>query len=115
MLREDLRLIEGTGDEWWRPEIVRLQGQVLWERNGDRDASAAAFERSIALARGQGARALELRALTSLTRVLEDGARRHEARAALGRFYATFNEGFDLPDLVEARACATPQEAAAHG
>jgi class 3 adenylate cyclase/tetratricopeptide (TPR) repeat protein len=114
-LREDLRFIEGTGDEWWRPEIERLQGQVIWEQSGNRDTATAAFERSIALARGQGSRTLELRALTSLARVLDCGVRRDEALAALKRVYATFTEGFDLPDLTEARGCLTLQGIPTYG
>jgi predicted ATPase len=102
ILGEILQLIEETSDVWWLPEIERLRGQVILEHTGDRDAAAAMFEQALAGARRQGGRGLELRAATSLARVLENSERRDEARAALERVRSTFTEGLELPDLVEA-------------
>ena len=46
----------------------------------------------------------ELRAATSLARLLRDQGKRAEARALLAPVYAWFTEGFDTGDLVEANA-----------
>ena len=52
---------------------------------------------AIALARAHGSRMIELRAALDLTRV------EPAARDDLAAVYASFTEGFELPDLVEAR------------
>ena len=62
------------------------------------------FQRAVTVARDQGARWWELRAATSLARLRRDQGRVVEARGLLAPVYASFTEGFDFPDLVEARA-----------
>ena len=61
------------------------------------------FERSLSLARRQGARAWELRASVSLARLVADG-KAARVRRVLGPVYEGFTEGFDTPDLEEAKA-----------
>ena len=56
-----------------------------------------------ATARG-GARSFELRAATSLARLWRDQGKRAEARDLLAPVYATFTEGFDTRDLIDAKA-----------
>ena len=51
-----------------------------------------------------GARIFELRAATSLARLLRDTNRREEARAILAEIYNWFTEGFDTADLKDAKA-----------
>ena len=52
----------------------------------------------------QSARMWELRATTSLARLLDQQGRRDEARAMLGEIYGWFTEGFDIADLKDAKA-----------
>jgi hypothetical protein len=47
---------------------------------------------------------LELRAAISLGRFLQHRPDRSEIRVLLAGIYGSFTEGFDTPDLVEARA-----------
>jgi predicted ATPase len=47
---------------------------------------------------------LELRATMSLARLLQKQGRRDEARAMLSEIYGWFTEGFDTPDLKDAKA-----------
>ena len=47
---------------------------------------------------------LELRATTSLARLLHDTNRRDEARTMLAEIYGWFTEGFDTADLKDAKA-----------
>jgi predicted ATPase len=62
------------------------------------------FRRAIDLAREYGSTSLELRAAVDLARLLCDRGRRDEARTELSAIYSRFTEGFDTPDLTEARA-----------
>jgi tetratricopeptide (TPR) repeat protein len=62
------------------------------------------FRKAIDIARSQGARSLELRALTSLAPVLESRGRADEARALLEPVYRGFTEGFETADLRKARS-----------
>ncbi|MBV8137417.1 MAG: hypothetical protein JO121_17570 [Deltaproteobacteria bacterium] len=50
------------------------------------------------------AKSLELRATTSLARLLRDTNRCDEARPMLADIYNWFTEGFDTADLKDARA-----------
>ena len=63
----------------------------------------ATYQRALEIARGQEARLLELRAATSLGQLWHCQGKASEARELLGPLYAWFTEGFDMPDLIEAK------------
>ena len=86
-----------------RPEILRLRGELRLKQ-GDTELAEAGFREAIALARKMGAKAWELRATTSLARLLAKQGRRDEARAMLAEIYGWFTEGFDTADLKDAKA-----------
>ena len=50
------------------------------------------------------AKSLELRAAMSLSRLWQQQGQRAEARELLAQIYSWFTEGFDTPDLQEAKA-----------
>jgi class 3 adenylate cyclase/tetratricopeptide (TPR) repeat protein len=85
-----------------RPEAFRLRGE-LQTKQGRREAAEADFRKALMLARGMGAKALELRAAMSLARLLRDTGRRDEARTMLAEIYNWFTEGLDTADLREAK------------
>jgi len=62
-----------------------------------------AISRRIEDARKQSAKSFELRATTSLARLLEKQGRREEARTMLAAIYDWFTEGFDTADLKDAK------------
>ena len=64
----------------------------------------ACFHKAIEIARRQSARSWELRAVTSLSRLRQQQGKREEARQMLAEIYGWFTEGFDTPNLKEARA-----------
>ncbi len=92
-----------TGERYCLAELNRLKGELL-VLNGDRAAGEAAFRTAIEAARTQKARWWQLRATTSLARLLRDTGRRDEARAMLAEIYDWFTEGFDTADLRDAKA-----------
>jgi predicted ATPase len=55
-------------------------------------------------ARGQESKSYELRATTSLARLLAKQGKRDEAHAMLAEIYDWFTEGFDTADLKDAKA-----------
>src|SRR5262249_51555455 len=66
---------------------------VISSPAADRAAAIASYERAIAVARGQGSRSFELRATTSLARVLSDQGRHAEAHDRLLIIYRFFDAG----------------------
>ena len=62
------------------------------------------FKEAINIAQEKGAKLWELRAAASLARLRRDQGRQAEARDVLARVYGWFTEGFDTPDLKEAKA-----------
>ena len=62
------------------------------------------FRLALTVARRQQAKALELRAALSLSRLWQQQGQHGEARALLAPIYGWFTEGFDTADLQEAKA-----------
>ena len=60
------------------------------------------FREAVELAHRIGAKSLELRASTSLARLLVNEGRREQACTILTDIYHSFTEGFDTRDLIEA-------------
>ena len=63
----------------------------------------AYFDRAFQVASGQAAKSLELRAATSRARLWIKQGKTIEAKRMLGGTYGWFTEGFDRPDLRDAR------------
>jgi predicted ATPase len=62
------------------------------------------FERALAVARGQQAKAWELRAAMSMARLWRDQGKRQQAHDLLVPVYEWFTEGFDTLDLKDVKA-----------
>ena len=87
------------------PEIFRLEGELFLKQEQPAIGEAKRrFHEAIELARRRGEKSLELRAATSLARLLDRQGRREEAHAALASVYGWFTEGFDTADLKAAKA-----------
>jgi tetratricopeptide (TPR) repeat protein len=85
-------------------EIYRCRGEILL-RQGAAHASEAesCFRTAVELARHRGCHSLELRAVTSLSRLLQRQGKHEDARHMLAPIYSWFTEGFDTADLRDAR------------
>jgi DNA-binding winged helix-turn-helix (wHTH) protein/predicted ATPase len=107
-----------TGERFYEAELYRLKGELL--RRGEHGEPPAALVRdpapggpaspeeclvrAIEVARGQGARSLELRAVVSMSRVWREDGREADARRMLVDACGGFTEGHDTADLREAEA-----------
>ena len=60
--------------------------------------------RATDIARSQATKLFELQAAVSLARLWRDQGKHTEARDLLGPIYHWFTEGFDAPDLKDAKA-----------
>jgi ATP/maltotriose-dependent transcriptional regulator MalT len=85
-----------------RAEFLRLRGELLL-RHGDVENAEASMRDAMRAACAQDGKAFELRAATSLARLLGATGRRSEARTLLGGVYGWFTEGLDNRDVRLAR------------
>jgi predicted ATPase len=105
MLAEALAAAEASGARGNDAELHRLRGELLGRLpSPDGTEVEACFHTALAIAREQGTRGFELRAAVSLGRLLSDQGRHAEARDLLAPVYGWFTEGFDTPDLKQAKA-----------
>jgi predicted ATPase len=107
-LAEAQALCMATGERFVEAELHRLRGEMLL---AGAEASPAAwatadecFRRALDVARAQQAKSLELRAAMSLGRLYRQQGRPAEGRLLLTETFRQFTEGFDLADLLEAKA-----------
>ena len=103
VIAEAKELLARNEEHMWEGELNRIEGELL--QAGDLCSSdvQACFGRAIVASRQQGAKSIELRAVTSLARLWRDQGRRAEARDLLAPVYGWFTEGFDTADLKDAK------------
>ena len=97
-------LIARSDEHLWEAELDRVEGELHRVGGGAAADVEICFAQSIAKARQQHAKSLELRATISLTRLYRDRGKRTDARDLLAPVYGWFTEGFDTADLKEAKA-----------
>jgi predicted ATPase len=87
-------------------ELYRLQGELALATNGQRakQHAEASFRRAIKVAQSHKSKTLQLRATTSLCRLWRNQGKEKQAREKLQAIYGWFTEGFDTPDLKQAKA-----------
>jgi class 3 adenylate cyclase/tetratricopeptide (TPR) repeat protein len=90
---------------FYLPEIYRIYGELQLQRSTSAAPEAEQrFRQAIHLARARRETSLELRAATSLARLLHRNGKRGDARAELAPVYASFTQGPATSDLRQARA-----------
>jgi predicted ATPase len=105
VVAEALKLVDETGAPVFGAGLYRLKGDMLlMQDSGNESDAEQCFRDAIEIARRQSAKSWELRATTSLARLLRDTSRRDEARTMLAEIYGWFTEGFDTADLKDAKA-----------
>jgi predicted ATPase len=102
---EAMTAVETTKERANEAEVHRIAGEIaLMSPQPDAAKAEAYFERALAIARAQQARAWELRAAMSMAQLWRDQGKRQQAHDLLAPVYGWFTEGFDTLDLKEARA-----------
>jgi predicted ATPase len=111
-LRDGLALARATGERFLEAEMLRRTGELelLLAAEAPRKRATVLVARAerrfrggLRLARRQQARSLELRAATSLARLLGRRGAGAAGRRILHEAHAWFREGFDSRDLRDAR------------
>jgi len=104
VLEEALATIHRAGDLLFEPELHRLKGELLLIQDPSNwRAATRCCQIAIEMSARLGAKSLELRARTSLGRLLAKRRHGREARAMLTEIYGWFTEGFDTLDLKDAK------------
>jgi predicted ATPase len=90
---------------WIAPELLRLRGELVLSQGAPAAAETAdsLFRQALDEARRQQALSWELRAATSLARLLNQQGQQADAIACLEPVYGRFTEGFDTADLIAAK------------
>jgi predicted ATPase len=105
VLEEGFASVAKTGEQFGGPSLHHVKGELLLVQNpSDVSKAEQCFRTAIEIARRQSARSPELRATTSLSRLLAKQGRRDKARTMLAEIYGWFTEGFDTADLKDAKA-----------
>jgi predicted ATPase len=104
VLAEALAMIGACEERYYEAEVYRLRGELLLEEGERFEVAEESFLQALYVARQQGAKSLELRAVVSLCRLWQQRDRRLEAHQMLTDLYSWFTEGFDTLDLREAKA-----------
>ena len=104
-LTEALDLVNKNGEFFYEAELYRLKGELLLNQTGpDAHEAETCFHRALDIAHRQQAKALELRATMSLSRLWQQQKKQEAARELLAKVYNWFTEGFDTTDLKAAKA-----------
>ena len=105
-IEEALERCDRTGESWALAELYRARAKTLLSGRafGSPQAAEVVFLQSLDIAREQKVLSWELRAATSLARLLRDQGRSADAVALLRPVYDRFTEGFDTTDLKAAKA-----------
>lgn len=103
LLNEAIRVAAEKGERFYEAELYRLRGELLLEQNQiDVDLAEQSLQQALAIARRQGAVALELRAALHLSRRWAQQGQAEKGLRLLREVYDKFTEGFESPDLKQA-------------
>jgi class 3 adenylate cyclase/DNA-binding winged helix-turn-helix (wHTH) protein/tetratricopeptide (TPR) repeat protein len=111
VLEEALAIVRRNEEPRYESELYHLKGELLLRLAAGRTSAftlsreaEVCFQRALDVGCRQQAKFLELRAAMSLARLWQKQGKSTESRQMLTRIYGWFTEGFDTPDLQEAKA-----------
>jgi predicted ATPase/class 3 adenylate cyclase len=91
-----------TGEKWCEARIHHLRAQ-LFIASEEWSQAELSLGAALEIARQQDARSFQLRSATSLAQLWRNQSRHREAYDLLAPIYGKFTEGFDTPELRQAR------------
>jgi tetratricopeptide (TPR) repeat protein len=100
---EGLEAVDRAGGSLHESELYRLKGKLLFAQGVQVDEAETCVRRALDVARRQNAKSYELRAAVTMAQFLCDRGERREAHDLVALVYDWFTEGFDTPDLCEAK------------
>jgi predicted ATPase len=105
LIGQALKRARATSELWVEPELLRVEGELQLAHPAKRTEEAEhGLRLALETARFRSARSWELRAAISLARLWAEAGERQRAYDLLEPVYGWFTEGFEAPDLVEAKA-----------
>jgi predicted ATPase len=105
IVEKGLDLAEALGHRWVVAELYRLNAVLLMlAPSNNQHEVESKLQLSLKLARKQQARSIQLRSATALGWLRLEQGEPADALSLLMPLFQTFDEGFDTPDLKEARA-----------
>ena len=99
-----VRLDEENSERFYAAEIYRLLGETYLRSNQSLEQAEHYFSKGLEVAREQKAKSFELRLCLSMFDLYDLRQNPDACRSQLGETYGSFSEGFDIADLVRARA-----------
>src|SRR5882672_3287043 len=103
-LGEAFRYSEKNDDRFRESELHLLCGELALAESHDAAQAEKDYLKALDVARRQQSKSMQLRSTLALARLGMERGQRDPARQALKDVIATFNEGFGMPDLVDAAA-----------
>jgi predicted ATPase len=110
-LAEAIAIVQRTEERVYEAKLHRLKGELTLNQSNVQGLQSnvqleaeGCFRKSIEIARRQEAKSFELSAVTSLSRLWQKQGKKTEALKMLTQIYGWFSEGFDTPDLKDAKA-----------
>ena len=103
-LNEAAALMKRTGEVYWEPELYRVRGRLAaMNASQDSEEPVRELQKAIEIARKKSMKLLELRASTDLARLCTERSDETKAMEILSPLYDSFEQGFDKPDLQDAK------------
>jgi tetratricopeptide (TPR) repeat protein len=103
-VNEALEVAQKYDERYVEAELYRLKGELLGMRGEPENEVEKYFRQALELSRRQLAKSWELRAAKSLARLMQKQGKKKEAYELLKGVFSWFTEGFDFPDLKDAKA-----------
>jgi predicted ATPase len=104
VIKEAHKCVQKYEHYLWRAELYQVEGEILRQAGAPTEEVERCLTTAINWAMEQEAKSFELRAVTSLAQLWRDQGRRSDAHSLLRTTYEWFTEGFDTPDVMDAKA-----------
>jgi tRNA A-37 threonylcarbamoyl transferase component Bud32/tetratricopeptide (TPR) repeat protein len=103
-IAEAMEVMDKFDERYMEAELYRVKGELLKKKGAAESEIEELFHKALDISRKQQAKMLELRTTMSLGRLWMTQGKKAKARKMLEDIYGWFTEGFDFPDLKEAKA-----------